>query len=226
MTDTLTALSPAEMTLDELRPVLVREMLPDVVFDGWGWAAAESAADRLGVPRERVRILFPGGETEMVEEWIRVADADMLLALEAEGVQTMKIRDKIRRAVEIRLEQAAPHREAVREAVEILARPQNAPRSLRRLWATADVIWRAAGDTATDINHYTKRATLSALYSSTLIYWLQDDSADFADTRAFLGRRIDNIMQFEKAKANFRRRREQLPSPIRFLGRLRYPGAR
>lgn len=220
-----TALPPAELTLDELRPVLTREMLPDIAFDGWTMAAAETAATRLGVPAKRAHLCFPRGERDMIEAWVDLSDADMVSAMEAEGVREMKIRDRIRRGVIIRLTQAAPHREAVRQALQILARPQNASYAARSLWRTADAMWRAAGDTATDLNHYTKRTTLSAVYSSTLLYWLQDDSEDFAETRAFLDRRIDNVMQFEKAKADLKKVRGNLPNPIRFLGRLRYPGA-
>ena len=220
-----TPINPSEMTLDELRPQLVREMLPDIIFDGWGWTAAETAAQRLGVPAERARLVFPRGTRDMVAAWVRMADADTVAALEAEGVGSMKIRERIRRAVEIRIEQAAPYREAVREALQILAQPQNAALAARSLWNTCDAIWRAAGDTATDYNYYTKRATLGGVYSSTLLYWLQDDSEDFSETRAFLERRIDNVMQFEKAKAEMAKARRNLPSPMRFLGRLRYPGA-
>ncbi|MBV7256192.1 COQ9 family protein [Pacificimonas sp. WHA3] len=216
--------APAEMTLDELRPVLVRDMLPDVAFDGWGWEAAEAAAERLDVPAERVKLLFPAGPIDMIVAWLRIADEDMLAALSAEGVSDMKIRDRIRRAVEIRLEQAEPNKEAVREASKILAYPRHAMTSVRSLWTTVDAMWRIAGDTATDYNYYTKRGILSGVYSSTLLYWLQDDSEDFADTRAFLSRRIDNVMQFEKGKAELLRAKRRLPSISRFFGRLRYPG--
>ncbi len=218
------AIKPADMTLDELRPVLVRDMLQDVAFDGWGWTAAETAAERLEVPKDRTRLVFPGGDIDMVKAWLEVADADMLAALDAEGVADMKIRDRIRRAVEVRLEHADPDKEAVRAASKVLAKPQHALTSVRTLWATVDAMWRAAGDTATDYNHYTKRAILSGVYSSTLLYWLQDESEDFADTRAFLSRRIDNVMQFEKTKARLSKATRHKPSLTRFLGRLRYPG--
>ncbi|MGB7405131.1 MAG: COQ9 family protein, partial [Pacificimonas sp.] len=217
-------LSPADMTLDELRPVLLREMLPDVTFDGWTYAAAEMAAERLDVPPDRVKLVFPNGDIDMVRAWLDVADADMVAALEVEGIADMKIRDRIRRGVEVRLEQVAPDREAAMTASRILARPQNAGIAARSTWTTADLIWRMAGDTSTDLNHYSKRAILSALWSSTFLYWLQDDSDDFADTRGYLARRIDNVMQFEKVKAQFQRAKPPLPSLTRFLGRLRYPG--
>jgi ubiquinone biosynthesis protein COQ9 len=86
-------------------------------------------------------------------------------------------------------------------------------------------MWRIAGDKATDFNHYSKRAILMAVYGSTSLVWLDDDSAGFAETRAFLDRRIDEVMRFEKAKAGWRARRELMPSLSRFLGRLRYPAA-
>jgi ubiquinone biosynthesis protein COQ9 len=101
--------------------------------------------------------------------------------------------------------------------------PQNIARAARLGWRTVDLIWRQAGDTATDYNHYTKRAILGAVYASTVTVFVDDESEDWADTRAFLARRIEGIMQFEKAKAGFLSRTENLPSLSRFIGRLRYP---
>lgn len=210
-----------ELTPAELRPHLVRAMLPHVAFDGWTWTAVDAAADELGIPRPRARLAF-SGPIDMADAFAAMADDDMTAALAAEGVGAMKIRQRITRAVEVRLEQAMPHREAVRRALAQLA--LDPPRAARTLWRTADAMWRAAGDTATDFNFYTKRAILGAVYSSTLLVWLSDESEDMADTRAFLRRRIDGVMRFEKAKAQWRGMAERLPDPVRFLGRLRYPG--
>jgi ubiquinone biosynthesis protein COQ9 len=114
-------------------------------------------------------------------------------------------------------------REVTRRALAILTQPRHTALSARLLWQAADAMWRAAGDTATDYNHYTKRAILSAIYSATLLHWTQDDSEDFAATRAFIDRRIDGVMRFEKAKAKFTGMGANLPDPARILGRLRYP---
>jgi ubiquinone biosynthesis protein COQ9 len=133
----------------------------------------------------------------------------------------MKIRERIRALVWERLRIQEPAKEAIRRALAILAMPQNLPPPPRLSWRSADVMWRMAGDTATDYNHYTKRAILSAVYGSTLLAWLQDDSEGSADTAAFLDRRIDEVMRFEKWKAGLGK--AERPSLTRFLGRLRYP---
>ena len=112
---------------------------------------------------------------------------------------------------------------AVRRALAIMAMPQNLRRSAKLNWESADAMWRLAGDTATDFNHYTKRMTLSAVYSSTLLTFINDESEGLADTKAFLARRIENVMQFEKAKFDMKKRREMMPSLSRLVGRLRYP---
>ena len=117
----------------------------------------------------------------------------------------MKIREKIRALVWRRLEIMGPAREAVRRALAILAMPQNVPLALRIGWRTADLMWRIAGDTSTDFNHYTKRMTLGAVYGSTLLAWLDDQSEGWSDTAAFLDRRIDDVMKFEKFKARMAR---------------------
>jgi ubiquinone biosynthesis protein COQ9 len=217
--------SPVEMTLDELRPLLVATMLPHVPFDGWSAAAAEAAGAELGLPPGRARIVFPGGPTDMVAAYVAYADARMLASLDARALRDMKIRDRITTAVRTRLEQATSEREAVRRTLGVLGMPQNLGLAARTLWHTADAMWRAAGDTATDYNHYTKRLILGGVYASTLLIWLDDASDGSADTWEFLDRRIGDVMRFEKTKAQLLGGAGQLPSLSRFLGRLRYPSA-
>jgi ubiquinone biosynthesis protein COQ9 len=122
-----------------------------------------------------------------------------------------------------RFELMQPAKEAVRRALAVLAMPQNVVRASKIGWRSADLVWRLAGDTATDLNHYSKRLTLSAVYGSTLLAWLGDHSDDQAETAAFLDRRIDNVMVFEKWKAGLSGDKMRRPSVSRFLGRLRYP---
>ncbi|MEQ8772860.1 MAG: COQ9 family protein, partial [Erythrobacter sp.] len=135
----------------------------------------------------------------------------------------LKIRERIRTLVAFRLEAIADIDEAVRRALAIMAMPQNAPRALKLGWESADLMWRLAGDRATDYNHYTKRAILAGLYSATLAVFVNDDSEEKEDTYAFLDRRIEGVMKFEKVKSQITGRDRELPSLTRFLGRLRYP---
>ena len=121
-----------------------------------------------------------------------------------------------------RIEAVAGQKEALRRAQSIMAMPQNVPAAIRLGWHSADAMWRLAGDTATDYNHYTKRLTLGSIYAATLAVFVSDESQGYADTKAFLERRIDGIMQFEKAKARLLKPRDEQFSPARLLGRLRY----
>ncbi|MBB4632474.1 COQ9 family protein [Sphingosinicella soli] len=222
MTD---ATTPADMTLDELRPVLIEALLPNVAFDGWSETALDAAAITVGIPADRARLVFSGGAADMIDAWIQKADRDMATELERRGGGTLKIRDRITTAIRIRIEQARPHKEAVRRALAVLAQPQHAAFSARTLWRSADAMWRAAGDSATDFNYYTKRMSLGAVYAATLLFWLQDESENDTETFAFLDRRIETIMQVEKMKARFREQASHRPRLSRFLGRLRYPVA-
>ena len=147
----------------------------------------------------------------------------MAAALPSDALAAMKIRARISALVEARLDAVAINRESLRRALTILALPQNVVRAARLGWRTVDLMWRMAGDTATDYNHYTKRTILLGVYGATITVFLDDDSEGHADTSAFLSRRIDRIMRFEKAKAGFVKRYEHRPSLSRFVGRLRYP---
>jgi ubiquinone biosynthesis protein COQ9 len=216
-------IAPADMNLDELRAELAPRLPAHAAFDGWSDAAIAMAAGEIGVPADRARLAFPGGAVEMIDSWFDWIDKAMLLAFPPERIAAMKIRDRIRELILFRLEATAPYREALRRALSILAMPQNAIAGARLAWRGSDRIWRVAGDTATDFNHYSKRAILLGVYGATSLVFLDDDSADYAQTRIFLDRRIDEVMRFEKAKARWRGTKQRLPSLSRFLGRLRYP---
>jgi ubiquinone biosynthesis protein COQ9 len=214
---------PADPTLEELRAALAPGVARNAAFDGWRPAAVINAALELGVDPDVAELAFGDGSVAMIDAWFAAVDGELALRCPPELLAGMKIRERITHLLETRLAIVAPDREAQRRAIAILALPQNIARATRLGWRAADQMWRLAGDTATDFNHYTKRMTLSAVYASTIAVFIDDDSEDFADTRAFLGRRIDNVMQFEKVKAQARARREKLPSLTRFIGRLRYP---
>jgi ubiquinone biosynthesis protein COQ9 len=100
-----------------------------------------------------------------------------------------------------------PHKEAVRRGATLFALPIHAADGARMLWETADAIWTALGDASDDLNWYSKRAILSGVYSSTVLYWLGDQSAGHAATWAFLDRRIEDVMRFETLKRRVRENR-------------------
>ncbi|MDQ1157764.1 ubiquinone biosynthesis protein COQ9 [Sphingomonas sp. SORGH_AS 950] len=212
-----------DLTLDEVRVALAEGIASNAAFDGWGDEARDMAADAAGIDRDIARLAFKDGAVAMIDAWFARIDQAMIEAVPTEQAAAMKIRQRITALVEARLAAVAPNREALRRALTILAMPQNAASGARLGWRTVDAIWAQAGDTATDYNHYTKRATLFAVYGSTIAVFLNDDSEDHADTRAFLARRIEGIMRFEKWKAGVAKRGENMPSLSRFIGRLRYP---
>jgi ubiquinone biosynthesis protein COQ9 len=207
--------------LEQLRRRLALAVGENAVFDGWTQAAVDSAAGQLGIDPVQARLAMPKGQAAMIDVYIQEVDRALEAYFTPERLAGMKIRDKIRGLVWHRLEIMGPAREAVRRALAILAMPQNVPLGIRISWRSADLMWRIAGDSSTDFNHYTKRMTLGAVYAATLLAWLDDQSEGWADTTAFLDRRIDDVMKFEKFKAQWRG--SDHLSLSRFLGRLRYP---
>jgi len=207
--------------LERIRSRIALAVGENAVFDGWCRAAVDSAAGQLGVDEAQARVAFPKRKAAMIDAYIRGVDAEMEKRLSPKSLAAMKIRERIRALVWTRLEIMGPAREAIRSALATLAMPQNVALGASIGWRSADLMWRLAGDASTDFNHYTKRMTLGAVYGSTLLTWLDDDSEGWTETAAFLDRRIDNVMQFEKWKAQWRA--QEHFSVSRFLGRLRYP---
>lgn len=218
----MTASLPEDPTLDEVRAFLAPSLAMQAAFDGWNETAVEAAAVQEGVDTDLARLAFNDGPVDMIAAWFQSVDEHMAAGYSAEELGAMKIRERITSLVLARLEILEPDREGLRRALAILAAPPNVRRAAKMGWGAADKMWRLAGDTATDYNHYTKRTLLSAVYGSTISVFLDDESEDFAETRAFLDRRIENVMQFEKLKAKVTRRGGDRFSMARFFGRLRY----
>ena len=217
MTDTV-----EDLSLDEIRARLAPLVADAAVFDGWKDEAVEFAADQAGIDPAVARYAFRDGPMAMIGAWIESIDATMAEAFSPEMMSAMPIRERIRALIQFRLDAVTGKEEALRRALAIQAMPQNLAETSRFGWRSADRMWRLAGDTATDYNHYTKRATLGSIYAATLAVFLDDESEGKAATRAFLDRRIEGVMKFEKTKARLLREREGF-SVTRFLGRLRYP---
>lgn len=203
---------------------LLDAALMHVVFDGWSDAALRAAAQDAGVSVDLARVLYPRGGVDMALAYHRRGDEQMRAGLAARDLGALRYRERVALAVRLRLEGA--DREAVRRAAALLSLPHLAPDAARALWATADAIWEALGDTSQDGNWYSKRAILSGVYSATVLYWLGDESDGAQDTWEFLDRRIDGVMRFEQTKAQINASpllRNTLGLPFRVLESLRKP---
>lgn len=206
---------------------LLDAALTHVPFDGWSETTFRAAVQDAEVDRTVARALFPRGAVDLAAAYHRRGDALMLERIEAADMEGMRFRDKVAFAVRARIE-AAEDREAVRRGTTLFALPMYAAEGAKLIWGTADAIWRALGDTSEDVNWYTKRATLSGVYSSTVLFWLGDESTGYEDTWAFLDRRIENVMQFEQTKARIKASpvlNPVLGLPFRLLESIRKPGA-
>ncbi|MFZ3236257.1 MAG: COQ9 family protein [Stellaceae bacterium] len=203
------------------RAALIEAMLPDVAFDGWSRAALRAAARRLGMAPEEALALFPGGAADLAAGFSRWADQRMLDRLEALPLEAAHTPDRVAQAIVSRLEIVEPWREAVRRALTVMALPHNSRLAIRLVYDTVDAIWYAVGDAATDFSFYTKRVSLAAIYGATLLYWLEDRSEGFAETRAFLDRRLAGAARFGRVRRDLDTLAERLPNPFRLLRPLR-----
>ncbi|GAA6180327.1 MULTISPECIES: COQ9 family protein [unclassified Shimia] len=195
-----------------------------VPFDGWSEATFSAAIIDCGIDPTVAKAICPRGAVDLAVAYHKRGDSQMEAALTPAALADKKIREKITFAVRTRLE-LCPDREIVRRGSTLFALPQHAPTGAQLIWGTSDAIWTAIGDSSRDFNWYSKRATLSAVYSATVLYWLGDDSEGHAATWAFLDRRIENVMQFEKSKAKFNNSPlgKMMSGPLNALSKFRAP---
>ena len=195
-----------------------------VAFDGWTESTFQAAAADIGMEREAARMIYPRGALDLAVAYHKAGDAAMRAALEDEDLTELRFRDRVAHAVRLRLETA--DREVIRRGATLFSLPQHSATGASLIWGTADAIWSALGDSSTDGNWYSKRAILAGVYGATVLYWLGDESEGQARSWEFLDRRIDNVMQFEKTKAQLRENpltRPFMAGTDRLMARLRAP---
>lgn len=217
---------PATGETRDLRETVLAAALPNVAFDGWTDETLAQAAVEAGLERRMARVAFPRGGLDAAMFHHRRGDHALTERLRGVGLADMRIRDRVIYAVRLRLEIAGEHREAVRRAATLFALPLNSLEGGRLVWETADTIWTALGDPSEDLNWYTKRAILANVYGATTLYWLGDESAHFENTWGFLGRRIDDVMRFEKLKSTVNKNpvgRVLMTGPNWIAARIRKP---
>ena len=214
----------ADMAEEAMQEAVLRAALAHVPFDGWSETTLKAAADDSGVAPALARALFPRGGVDLALAYHRAGDREMVRRLAAVDLGALRFRDRVARAVLLRLQ--GTDRELVRRGAALFALPHNAADGAKAIWGTADAIWVALGDTSDDLNWYSKRASLSAVYGSTVLFWLGDTSTDQQATQDFLDRRIEGVMQFEKAKAAFAENplgKALINGPFKVLERIRAP---
>ncbi|NNE82496.1 MAG: COQ9 family protein [Alphaproteobacteria bacterium] len=203
------------------RRAILEKALAHVPFDGWSHRSLHQGAADAGFDAATARRAFPGGPADAIEFWSAETDREMAAALSEKNITDLKIRERIAAAVRWRLEALAPHREAARRALSHLSQPQHAGLGLRCLYRTVDEMWHAAGDTATDFNFYTKRGLLVGVYTSTTMFWLDDESDGHEATWAFLDRRIADALRIPQVTGRLGKIPAAIPRPRRFVRRVR-----
>ena len=199
-----------------LKQAVLDAALSDAAFDGITAAVLTKAGARAGVAADELARLFPDGPLSLLEFYSTWADAQMEAKLAATDLKAMKIRQRIAAAVKARLSVLAPHKEAARRAAALLSLPMHAALGAKLVYRTVDAMWRAAGDTSTDFNFYTKRGILAGVYGSTAMRWFNDTGEDEKATDEFLAARIENVMQFEKFKAKAKEALSNFPAFTNF----------
>ena len=183
-------MTPPERSAE--RDAAIAAMLPHVPFDGWTRRALRMGLADIGVSPDDAELLFPGGTADMIEAFCDWADRRMEAAA-ATLDPALRLHQRVRAVIALRLEQNRPHKEAIRRALALLALPRNARLAAACTARTVDAIWHAAGDRSADFSWYTKRAILAAVYATTVLFWLRDAGEDDAATLGFLDRRLAGV---------------------------------
>ena len=211
-------LPPAGDWADRMEQAVLDAAVRLAPQQGWNAAMVRAACAANDLSRGDEELLLPNGARDLAALLSRRHDARALAELATVEAKSLKMRERIARAVSARMEAGAADLEATRRCAAFLALPLNADLGLKLAWESADHLWHWAGDTATDWNHYSKRTILSGILIPALtMRWFDGREA----AEAFVARRIENVMSFEKWKAG-----KDFDAPFKrvteMLSRLRY----
>ena len=192
----------------QIRFNLIKAMLTHVPFDGWSWEAMEQGAIDIGFEKKLksssrnkiFRELFKNGSIDFIDIFSEIIDLEVKENYNLIEPKPERIPEKIKKIILIRLNLCQQYKEAVRSSISLTALPVNTKSSLNILYRTCNSIWRIAGDKSTDFSFYTRRISLAAVYSSTLLFWLNDKSKNNIETEYFLDRRLKDISRISSFK--------------------------
>ena len=190
---------------------LIRAMLTHVPFDGWTWEAMEQGAIDISFEKKkpsslRIEIfkgLFKNGSIDFIDVFSEMIDLEVKQNYDLIDPKPTRVPEKIKKIIMIRLNLCQKYKEAVRSSIALTAIPTNAKTSINILYRTCNSIWRMAGDKSTDFSFYTRRISLATVYTSTLLFWLNDKSNDNVETEFFLDRRLRDIGKISSFKKPF-----------------------
>lgn len=214
--------------IKETREKVLKAALPNVAFDGWSETTLAKAVEDSKVDQGLAKLAFPRGVLDLVLAFHYDGDEKLAAKLAQSNMSKLKYSQKVAFAIRTRMEMMADSREAVRRAVSFLSLPIYASEGSAAIWNTSDTIWNALGDTSRDVNWYTKRLTLSAVYSSAILYWLGDETPDSSATADYIDRRIENVLQFEKFKSSMRTSllgKTFMNAPFKLFENIKAPGS-
>jgi ubiquinone biosynthesis protein COQ9 len=220
-------MTPPVNDMRDIRDQLVLAALAHVPFDGWVERPLREAAKDLGFDATMGERAFPGGPVEAAVHFADLADRRLAAEAEAADLQALPVGKRIAWLVRRRLEPWTDQREVIRRAITLLSLPNHTAAAMRTTWKTVDCLWYAGGDASADFSYYTKRATLAAVYTATLLYWLEDKSDGFVETWAFLDRRLADAKALPKWAQQIKQGLSHLPNPwaltgLKMAGRKRF----
>jgi len=211
-------------SMEAAKNLILQAALPHAAFDGWSETTLQAALTDSGVAPGLARALFPRGGIDLAVAYHQLGDHAMTEALAATDLTALRYTGRVALAIKLRL--TGVDKELVRRGTTLFSLPHHAPEGAKLIWGTSDAIWKALGDTSNDLNWYSKRATLSAVYTATVLFWLGDQSDDNAETWAFLDRRLANVTAFEKTKTAINNNpvaKALLNGPLKLLDKIRAP---
>ena len=193
---------------DRIRNDLIKAMLTHVPFDGWTWKAMEQGAIDIGFEKKktsslRIKIfkdLFKNGPIDFIDIFSKIIDLEVKKNYDTIELKPERVPEKIKKLIMIRLNLCQKYKEVVRASISLTAIPVNAKISLNILYRTCNSMWRIVGDKSTDFSFYTKRISLAAVYTSTLLFWLNDTSSNNVETEFFLDRRLKDVSKISNLK--------------------------
>lgn len=191
------------MAQDKIKQNILAEALKAIPFEGYSLTMLENASKKCGYEPKMGELVFKDGMTSLIQYYFETLDEEMIKNTSKK--LTKSITQNVKIAVLERIKILSKNKLVVSKTLAFLGLPHNAIFGTKLLWNTCDKIWHdIVGDKSVDFNYYSKRTLLCGVYSSTVLFWLSDESKGFKDTEEFLDRRLAEVGKIGKFMSKFK----------------------
>lgn len=199
---------------ENFKKLVLDKFIDNVSFDGWSQKNLDNSIQALDLQENYRILLFPDGIVGLTDYFVAENNKAFNNSINAEEIQKLRFTDKVIYLIHARINhyhKVLGGAEGFKNFISYCS-SHNILNSIGNILKSADEIWYRVGDKSTDFSYYTKRASLSFIYTTAALYSIDDNSLNLEETNNFIKARVAELLKFNKLKQKVKELSSKLPS--------------